>query len=135
MSTRSGFAARKARFLNRWHARRATKASAATAFVSTPEPRTIGSFARGRQLVAGNYLFAGSLIEAKGTPIWDVAAPDRAYETAIHGFAWLDDLVAVGDASTRTLGQEWLWAWIARFHTRDRARPRPRSACPWPRSN
>ena len=115
MSTRTGFAARKARFLNRWHAHRATKAPAATAFVSAPEPRTIGSFARGRQLVAGNYLFAGSLIEAKGTLIWDVTAPDSAYRNAIHGFAWLDDLVAVGDAATRDLGQDWLWAWIERF--------------------
>ncbi|MEO0503773.1 MAG: heparinase, partial [Pseudomonadota bacterium] len=115
MITHTRFAARKARFLNRWHAHRATKAPAATAFVSAPEPRTIGSFARGRQLVAGNYLFAGSLIEARGTLIWDVAAPDSAYRNAIHGFAWLDDLVAVGDASTRALGQDWLWAWIDRF--------------------
>ena len=115
MSTRSGFAVRKARFLNRWHARRATKAQAATAFLSAPEPRTIGSFAKGRQLVAGNYLFAGALIEAKGTLIWDVPAPDRAYQNETHGFSWMDDLAAVGDASTRSLAQEWLWGWIARY--------------------
>ncbi|WP_415919261.1 heparinase II/III family protein [Tateyamaria sp. SN6-1] len=115
MSTRTGFTARKARFLNRWHARRATKARAATAFVSAPEPRTIGSFAKGRQLVAGNYLFAGSLIEAQGTIVWDVPAPDSAYQNAIHGFAWLDDLAAVGDVSTRDLAQDWLWGWIDRY--------------------
>lgn len=115
MSTLTGFTARKARFLNRWHARRATSAKAATAFVSSPEPRTIGSFAKGRQLAAGNYLFAGALIEAKGTLIWEVNAPDRAYLDEIHGFAWLDDLAAVGDASTRELGQAWLWSWIERF--------------------
>ncbi|APX13369.1 heparinase II/III family protein [Tateyamaria omphalii] len=115
MSTLAGFTARKARFLNRWHARRATQAKAVTAFVSSPEPRTIGSFAKGRQLVAGNYLFAGALIEAKDTPIWQVDAPDRAYLNEIHGFAWLDDLAAVGDASTRALAQEWLWTWIKRY--------------------
>jgi len=115
MSTRYGFSERKARFLNRWHARRATRAKAATAFVSAPEPRTIGSFAKGRQLVAGNYLFAGALIEAPDTPIWDVAMPDRAFEDAVHGFAWMDDLAAVGDVSTRTLGQAWLWGWIDRY--------------------
>ncbi|MEM6758095.1 MAG: heparinase II/III family protein [Pseudomonadota bacterium] len=115
MSNPSGFFARKARFLNRWHARRATRAQPPTAFISSPEPRTIGSFARGRQLVAGNYLFAGSLVEADGTLIWDVKAPDSGWIDAIHGFAWLDDLAAVGDASTRTLGQAWLWAWINRF--------------------
>ena len=115
MSNSTGFSARKARFLNRWHARRATRAQAATAFVSSPEPRTIGSFARGRQLVAGNYLFAGTLIEAKGELVWDVKAPDGAWVEAIHGFAWLDDLAAVGDPSTRALAQDWLWAWIDRF--------------------
>ncbi|WP_299746160.1 heparinase II/III family protein [uncultured Tateyamaria sp.] len=115
MSTLSGLTARKTRFLNRWHARRATQAKAVTAFVSSPEPRTIGSFAKGRQLVAGNYLFAGALIEAKGMMIWEINAPDRAYLDEIHGFAWLDDLAAVGDASTRELGQTWLWGWIERF--------------------
>jgi len=115
MSTPNGFTVRKARFLNRWHARRATRAKAATAFVSSPEPRTIGSFAKGRQLAAGNYLFAGALIEAPKTVLWDVTAPDQAYLNEIHGFAWLDDLAAVGDASARELGQSWLWAWIDRY--------------------
>ena len=115
MSTRYGFSERKARFLNRWHAARATRAKAATAFVSAPEPRTIGSFAKGRQLVAGNYLFAGALIEAPESVIWDVDMPDRAFEDAVHGFAWMDDLAAVGDLSTRTVGQTWLWGWIDRY--------------------
>ena len=39
---------------------------AATGFVSQPEPKTIGSHARGRQLLAGNFLFAGRLVEAPG---------------------------------------------------------------------
>lgn len=115
MTTLNGFSARKARFLNRWYAARTTRAKAATAFVSAPEPRTIGSFAKGRQLVAGNYLFAGALIEAPGIDLWDVAAPDRAFEDAVHGFAWMDDLAAVGDASTREVGQRWLWGWIERY--------------------
>lgn len=104
-----------ARFLNRWHARRAARATAATAFVSAPEPRTIGSFARGRQLMAGNYLFAGTLIEAPGARIWSVPSPDQDYSDALHGFAWLDDLAAVGDSKARSLAQEWLWDWIDRF--------------------
>ncbi|MEO0401688.1 MAG: heparinase II/III family protein [Pseudomonadota bacterium] len=110
-----GFSARKARFLNRWHARRATRASVVTAFVSSPEPRTIGSFAKGRQLVAGNYLFAGALVEAPGVALWDVDAPDRPFLDALHGFAWMDDLAAVGDVSTREVGQAWVWDWIERY--------------------
>jgi uncharacterized heparinase superfamily protein len=115
MSTPFGFLARKTRFLNRWHARRATRVKAVTAFVSSPEPRTIGSFAKGRQLVAGNYLFAGALVEAPGVDLWDVNAPDKAFVEALHGFAWMDDLAAVGDASTLEVGQRWLWSWIDQF--------------------
>lgn len=115
MSKPNGFAARKARFLNRVHARLATRARAAAGFVSSPEPRTIGSFAKGRQLVAGNFLFAGYLIEAPKTSIWALKSPDASFEGELHGFAWMDDLAAVGDVSTRQTAQGWLWEWIERF--------------------
>lgn len=115
MSRAGGLAARWTRFLNRWHARRATRSDVSAGFVSTPEPRTIGSFARGRQLAAGNYLFAGHLITAKGVDIWDITPPDRAYASAIHGFTWLDDLAAVGDAASRERAQRWVAQWIDRY--------------------
>ncbi len=83
--------------------------------MSQPEPRSIGHYARGRQLVAGNFLFSGHLVEAPGLLIWDIAIPDPAFEDEIQGFAWLDDLAAVGDASARKKAQEWTWGWIARF--------------------
>ena len=108
--------ARKTRFLNRWHALAATRTrSEVTGFVSSPEPRTIGSFARGRQLMAGNYLFAGTLVErSEGTP-WEVPPPDAAFAAELHGFAWLDDLAAVGDARARDTAQRWLWGWIEAY--------------------
>ncbi|MGD1884086.1 MAG: heparinase II/III family protein [Paracoccaceae bacterium] len=115
MSHSKGYPGRKDRFLNRLSARRATLGRARTAFAKLPEPRTIGSFAKGRQLLAGNYLFAGYLAEAPGVSIWDVAAPDNAYLSETHGFAWLDDLAAVGDIATRDLAQDWLWGWIDRY--------------------
>ncbi|NUH65384.1 heparinase II/III family protein [Sulfitobacter sp. S0837] len=108
--------ARRAAVLNRWHAWRATRGQEhTTSFIAQPEPRTIGSFARGRQLLAGKYLFAGSLITAPDKAMWDLTPPDPAYAAALHGFAWLDDLAAVGDARARAAGQAWLWAWIDRF--------------------
>lgn len=115
MSEPIGFTARKARFLNRLHARLATRARAATAFVSSPEPKTIGSYARGRQLSAGNYLFAGHLIAAPDVELWDLTVPDAAFADELHGFGWLDDLAAVGDNPTREAAQLWLWGWIDRF--------------------
>ncbi len=81
-------------------------------FVGQPEPRTVGSFARGRQLVAGNLLFAGYLVEADDTDLWDVTAPSPDFDEERHGFAWLDDLAAVGDMRARDKAQRWVWGWI-----------------------
>jgi uncharacterized heparinase superfamily protein len=100
------------RFLNRLHARLGGFARPVTAFLSQPEPKTIGSYAKGRQLMAGNFLFAGFLVEAPGVSIWQVERPDGAFEAQLHGFAWLDDLAAVGDAAARNLARDWLIEWI-----------------------
>ncbi|MEP3947505.1 heparinase II/III family protein [Ascidiaceihabitans sp.] len=115
MSNPNGFKAGKARLLNRVHARLASRAVAAKGFTSSPEPRTIGSFARGRQLIAGNYLFAGYLIEAPDASLWQLNTPDPAYDAEMHGFAWMDDLAAVGNAKARSKAQAWIWDWIQRY--------------------
>ncbi|WP_137702832.1 heparinase II/III family protein [Marimonas lutisalis] len=103
------------RILNRVHARASTLAKSATAFVSHPEPRTIGLYARGKQLIAGNFLFAGTLIEDDQAGLWAIGAPSAEFAQETHGFGWLDDLAAVGDARAREMAQAWLWQWIARF--------------------
>ncbi len=99
----------------RLHALAAGLPAPARAFVSQPEPRSIGLVSRARQLIAGNYLLGGFLVEAPGRPIWDAASPDPAFAAAAHGFAWLDDLAAAGDAPARALAQAWCWGWIDRF--------------------
>ncbi|MXQ08575.1 heparinase [Alphaproteobacteria bacterium GH1-50] len=101
--------------MNRFHARAATLSRPATAFTSTPEPRTIGSFARGRQLTGGNFLFAGFLVEAPETMIWDLPMPDDGFEAELHGFTWLDDLAAVGDMHASARAREWTHEWVARY--------------------
>ena len=62
MSLIDSFSRRGTRLKNRYYARRAQREEAAKGFVYQPEPRTIGSFARGSQLVAGNLVFAGYLV-------------------------------------------------------------------------
>ncbi|WP_235451321.1 heparinase II/III family protein [Gemmobacter sp. LW-1] len=101
--------------MNRLAARKATRAKPAAGFVSQPEPRTIGLYARGKQLVAGNFLFAGHLIEAPGAEIWDIARPGPAFEAELQGFGWLDDLAAVGDPAARKRAQDWTFGWIDRY--------------------
>ncbi len=112
MSTPDSVTNRRGRFLNRLYARLSTRQKAATGFVSQPEPRSVGSVARGRQLLAGNLLFAGYLVQAPQPDLWRDPAPDPAFDAERHGFAWLDDLAAVGDAQARALAQSWLWGWI-----------------------
>ncbi|SEM90509.1 Uncharacterized conserved protein, heparinase superfamily [Roseovarius tolerans] len=106
---------RWSRAMNRMAARRAAMSRPATAFISQPEPRSIGYLARGRQLCAGNFVFAGSLVQAPETSIWDIEPPDAAFAAELHGFGWLDDLAAAGDAAARERAQAWLWEWIARY--------------------
>ncbi|PRY24317.1 putative heparinase superfamily protein [Aliiruegeria haliotis] len=105
----------RTRFLNRVAARRAARARPATAFLSQPEPRTIGTFSKGRQLLAGNFLFAGFLVEAPDSSPWDIRMPAPRFEEDLHGFRWLDDLAAVGDLPSRRAAQSWTWDWIARY--------------------
>ncbi|MFD3190292.1 heparinase II/III family protein [Sedimentitalea sp. HM32M-2] len=116
MSHSDRFAQDRARFLNRLYARLSTRQKAAIGFVSQPEPRTIGDFSRGRQLLAGNLLFAGFLVQQPpGAGLWQAKAPDLAFDAERHGFAWLDDLAAVGDVRARACAQDWLWGWIRDF--------------------
>ncbi|CUH53871.1 heparinase II/III family protein [Shimia marina] len=115
MSNPETLSARWTRVMHRVAARMATRARPATGFTSMPEPRTIGLYARGKQLVAGNFLFAGHLVTAPNASMWDLEAPDEVFAEDLHGFAWLDDLAAVGDAPARERAQVWLWRWIARY--------------------
>ncbi len=102
--------------MHRLHARRASWARLPTGFVSQPEPRSIGHYARGRQLIAGNFLFSGHLIEAPATSIWDVAPSETPHIIAqLQGCGWLDDLAAVGDAAARMRAQDWVSDWVLRY--------------------
>ncbi len=115
MSQREDWRTKTVRRMNSYHAWRAARAKPAMGFQSQMEPKSIGSFARGRQLIAGNFLFAGALVEAPNASIWDLEAPAAGFIEEIHGFAWLDDLVAVGDYNARRRAQEWTTGWMDRY--------------------
>ena len=101
--------------MNRFQARLAGRKRLPTGFVSQPEPQSIGLFAKGRQLCAGNFLFAGQLVEAPDRSIWDIATEESPIAPLLHGCAWLDDLAAVGDHKARTKAQDWVFEWIDRY--------------------
>ena len=103
--------------MHRLQARRAGFYNPETGFISQPEPRSIGSFAKGQQLAAGNIMLAGHLIEAPNAMLWDIDPPDLMFAQDAHGFAWLDDLAAAGDINARRLAQAWVFGWIERYDT------------------
>ena len=107
--------ARRIGAMNRLHARLSGLARPARGFESQPEPRSVGTDPKGRQLMAGNVALAGHLVQAPGTMIWDVEMPSEGFEDAVHGFAWLDDLAAVGTKEARALARTWTWGWIDRY--------------------
>jgi uncharacterized heparinase superfamily protein len=112
---KGGLGARATALRNALAARAAARSRPPTGFTSQPEPRTLGAHARGRQLLSGNFLFAGFLVEGPGLSIWDLPMPDPGFEEALHGAEWLDDLAAVGDRAARARAQDWVFDWITRF--------------------
>ena len=106
---------RATRLINQYYARLSTRLRPATGFTYQPEPRSIGLSSSGQQLLAGNFLFAGHLIEAPDAMIWDLPAPSRSFAEELHGFSWLDDLAAVGDREAARIAQAWTFEWISRY--------------------
>lgn len=115
MNTARTWRAKLTHALHRYHARKSAKADIQTHFVTPPEPRTIGHFARGKQLVNGNFLFAGTFNQAPATSIWDIEPENSLVIKEVQGCDWLDDLAAVGDARARAKAQTWVLDWINRY--------------------
>lgn len=81
--------------------------------IAQPEPRGTGQFARGQQMLAGNFLMAGELVQ--GGDQVPFSAKTAGAVDALHGFVWLDDLAAVGTRDARKLAQKGLSDWLDRY--------------------
>jgi uncharacterized heparinase superfamily protein len=116
MSDGGGWAARRRRFLNRWHAWRCTHTRISPELVAMPEPPGLGDIDRGRALLQGRVQLGGRRLSlAKGQSPWQAPAPGAVMRRALHGFGWLDDLAALGTPAARALAQGWLQDWMARY--------------------
>lgn len=99
--------------MDRLAARLLARGQPVTALVAHPQPRGTGQFARGKQMLAGNFLMAGELLKHDGTVPFQ--AVSGVAIDALNGFDWLDDLAAVGDQNARRLAQSGLADWLARY--------------------
>jgi len=86
--------------------------AAPQSFLHHPKPNVIGSFVRGEQLLAGQFVFAGQKVDSPDASIWQISPPSAAYHSDIHSFSWLADLAAIGDSAARKRAQKWLLEWI-----------------------
>ncbi len=87
-----------------------------TVLQAEPEPRLIGSAARGQQLLSGQIHLAGHLVEGLNPWTLGRAAPDDpAFNAALHGFIWLDDLAALATRPAQIAMRDWTLGWIARY--------------------
>jgi uncharacterized heparinase superfamily protein len=113
----TGWSERREARRNLRAARRALRGGGATGFVTRTEPRSMGSAARGRQLVAGNLLLARTLVELgpEAEEPWSLVPPSAGFAQGLHGFGWVDDLAALGGMAARAVAQRWLAGWIDRY--------------------
>lgn len=87
--------------------------AAPAGFTLKPEPRSVGTSARGRELCAGRYHFGGHVVEAGQSALWAVeTGGDPAFEAGRQGFGWLDDLAALGSVAAQTRARAWTTGWL-----------------------
>ncbi|MFN3834473.1 MAG: heparinase II/III family protein [Glycocaulis sp.] len=75
-----------------------------------------GDAQRGAALLAGRFTLAGETLNVPaGESVWELPAPSRGFAARLHGFAWLEDILAVRDAAARETALVLLDDWIAGF--------------------
>ncbi len=70
-----------------------------------------GSAEAGSAIIAGRFSFAGQTLEAP-KPLWRPRGASERWRVALHGFAWLRDLRAVGGDPARRAARDLVTAWI-----------------------
>lgn len=63
----------------------------------------------GERVLRGDFRFEGLELDAgPGGDPWDRACPSRGFAVALHGFGWIGDLIATGEAGAREGLRLWL---------------------------
>ncbi len=91
-------------------------AGAPRGFAHLAEAGLAGDAQRGGALLAGRFSLGGETLNvAPGESVWELPAPSRVFAGRLHGFAWLDDLLAVRDPAAREIALVLIDDWIASF--------------------
>lgn len=81
-----------------------------------PTPLRRGDKANGASILAGRFVLVGETLEVPpGESVWDIAAPSERFAKALHGFGWLNDLLALDDDEARQAAKALIDDWIDRF--------------------
>ena len=75
------------------------------------DERWPGDPLRGMQILSNQYRFAGETV-ISAVPPWDAVSAGEEWQAALHGFAWLGDIAAIGSDTAaeraRALTRSWL---------------------------
>lgn len=83
----------------------------AGAIVNVPPDPWPGDAARGAAIAGGEFTLAGQTIHDPA-PLWDPPGASAPWIEALHGFAWLRDLRAVGGDTGRRTARDLVARWI-----------------------
>jgi len=71
-------------------------------FAASPRDFRPADRMAGRSIAAGRFIFAGAVLDAPSpTDPWNQPSPSRGFAIALHRFAWMGDLMALGEAGAR----------------------------------
>jgi len=79
---------------------------------SLPSFLASGQVTRGYAVLSGQFPYAGRTYQTDAQP-WTIAQDDIAWQGWVHGFSWLDDLLAVDDVKALVKARQLVADWIA----------------------
>ena len=100
---------------NSFYARIAKNIAQAEQFISTPGPLSIGNTAVADKICQGEFFIFGNTLQLEDKVIWDHSLKNIENYEDLHGFTWLDDLVARGDNAAIEIAQKWIFSWIEKY--------------------
>ena len=115
MSRSDTFSSGKPKLGQRIRARASLLKRTDARFFTAPDPVSVGQTSRGKLLAEGHFRFANEVVHRPDTSIWALRAPSAQFAVALHGWSWMDDLVATDIAHAHELARDWGLEWLKRY--------------------
>ncbi|MEM8788784.1 MAG: heparinase II/III family protein [Pseudomonadota bacterium] len=109
------FAARRADARGRQHLHKIAGKATFQGLNYRPAGGAFGDFNAARAALDGTLALGGLRMKLTGLTPWELEMPSHQAVAALHGFAWLDDFVALSGRAARGRAQAWALGWLDRY--------------------